>query len=114
MKLSEWYPLNHEAINLVVRPEMGAYALSKCKGDDRTVHYVGRSDKDVNDRLGQYVPKKKYAYFQFTHLNTPKECFELECRLYHEHKPVDNRKHPTHPEGMPLFCPVADCEHASP
>ena len=109
MGLSKWYPLTQEAVDIAVQREIGAYALSRSDGDARTIHYVGRDDKNVRRRLGEHVSDGKYGYFRFTHVGTVKEGYELECRLYHHFRPVDNKKHPDVPDGIPLRCPKRDC-----
>ncbi|MCY4002680.1 MAG: hypothetical protein OXF33_03100 [Rhodospirillales bacterium] len=114
MLLSEWFPLSHEAVDLAVRREIGAYALSKSDEIFKEIRYVGRDDKNVHRRLGEHVAKGKYSHFMFTNVGTIKEGYELECRLYHDYNPVDNNIHPAAPDGTNFRCPIMFCEHAAP
>ena len=110
MKLSEWFPLTHDAVDIAVRREMGAYVLNQSERDARTVHYVGRDDKNVHRRLKEHVSDGKYTYFRITHVPTVKECYELECLLYHRYRPtLDNEIHPDRPKGTSYTCPAFLC-----
>lgn len=106
------YALTDEVINTVVtRTSPGAYATGRYDSQDKTfyISYVGRDDKDVNDRLCRHVGK--YADFKFGFCSTPKEAFEKECWLYHTYSPPDNKYHPARPDGTNYRCPIAGCPH---
>lgn len=109
MKLSEWFPLTHDAVDIAASREMGAYVLSQSEGDARTVHYVGRDDKDVHRRPGEHVSDGNY-HFRFANVPTVKHGYELECRLYHRFLPtLDNEIRPRAPDGIPVRCPDPEC-----
>lgn len=87
----------------------GNYALGK-KNDNGglTVHYVGRSDDDLNDRLNDYVDHNIYTHFKYSYAGNPKAAFEEECRNYHDWKKLDNDIHPRRPKGKDYQCPNCD------
>lgn len=110
MDLIEWYPLSHDVVDFAVEERIGAYTLSKSSnGLFQEVHYVGRDDDDLHRRLGEHADDDAYSYFQFAYVDTVKDGFELECRLYHNHKPVDNKIHPAVPDGTSYRCPDVFC-----
>ena len=88
----------------VTHTSAGAYALNR-SGPTGTfyVHYVGRSDVNVNARLKAHVDK--YVRFMFEYCSSPKAAFEEECRLYHDFTPTDNLAHPARPAGSGWKCP---------
>lgn len=78
----------------------GVYALGRMgSGKIFYIHYVGRSDTDVNHRLKQHIGK--YLQFKFKCYGSAKAAFEKECYLYHEFDPsrLDNEIHPASREG---------------
>ena len=82
----------------------GAYALGHT--DNRTfyIHYIGRSDSNVEKRLRDHKgaqPQFKYEYYP-----TSKAAFEKECHLYHDFGPPGNKRHPDRPDGRDWECPV--------
>lgn len=119
MNFSKWLPLDPTVIEREVREDRGAYVLNQTDGttDAETlppeVHYVGRADTDLRDRLKKHAKEELYDLFRFAHVSTLKECFELECRLYHRFEPIDNEYHPHQPEGKNYLCPFTGCEYAT-
>lgn len=115
MKLGDWHPLSQDVLDIIVKHQIGAYALSRpSNGVYPEVHYVGRDDIDIHRRLHEHDDDGNYAYCQFAHVPTVKRGYELECRPYHKLQPVDNTHHPAIPDGTSCSCPVMYCSHASP
>ena len=89
----------------------GCYLLRLTKNGP--VHYVGRSDTNLKDRLdaeefectscGKGVKQRRWW-----NLGTKKQAFEKECEEYHKHSNLCNDIHPAAPRGMKLTCP--ECE----
>ena len=93
----------------VSRTSAGNYALGHTK-DDGTflVHYVGRSDSDVNDRLHKSTGKN-YTKFKYSYATSPKAAFEKECQNFHDFggtDKLDNDIHPARPDNTSWECPV--------
>jgi hypothetical protein len=92
----------------VERDSIGIYILSR---DGTRVHYVGRSDTDVRQRLKQSVKEGEgYRYFRVSYTSSARSAYYTECRLWHRHQPVDNSIHPAVPGGQNWRCPVAGCD----
>ena len=108
--LSVSYPLTTKGIDgNVTRRSAGAYALGYRRDDKFYIKYVGRSDKDVNDRLLDHIGEKSdYKRFRFKYYSSAKAAFEKECHLYHDFKPRDNTNHPARPNNSNWECPVCD------
>lgn len=103
------YALTTEKIDEVVtKKSPGAYALGYSKEGTFYIDRVGRSDKDVNDRLKDYADE--YKQFKYGYYSSAKAAFEKECQLYHDFKPKDNTIHPDRPEGTDYDCPVDGCD----
>ena len=98
------FPLTGDGINSnVTQTSAGAYALGRAEGDTFYIKYVGRSDKDVNDRLHDHVGT--HPRFKFEYYGSAKAAFEKECRLYHDFDPPENDVHPGRPSGSGWNCP---------
>jgi len=105
--LSEWIYLSTKNIDEnVTQTKPGAYVLDKMGGRYKIL-YVGRADKDLNDRLKKYVGSD-YAFFAYDYATSPKNAFEKECEIYHDHNPPDNKIHPDRPDGADWQCPRCD------
>lgn len=89
----------------------GCYVLDRSTTAGFEVHYTGRADYDLTDRLSDYIGTK-YKYFKFLELASRKAAFEMECKVYHNLKPVDNIIHPDAPDGTSYTCPMAGCPNA--
>lgn len=100
------FALKRVTINSEVRrTSPGAYALTRSdESETFYVNYVGRDDKDVNDRLKDHVDN--YARFKFSYFSSPEDAYKKECKMYHDFTPYDNKIHPAKPEGNDLNCPV--------
>ena len=104
------YKLDNDTIDKVVTlTSEGAYVLGRLNKEGEFVtKYVGRADKDVNERLKKRVGKG-YSYFKFAYCSSPKAAFEKECNLYHYwKKQLDNVYHPDRPIGTNWQCPQCD------
>lgn len=100
------YSLTSSGVSDAVKQKSaGAYALGKTDNGVFAVHYVGRSDDDVANRLQQHV-SKWYPDFKFGYFSSPKAAFEKECHLYHDFTPPDNKVHPARPAGSNWSCPA--------
>ena len=105
------YELNKERINNVItKTSPGNYALGYEENGTFYVLYVGRSDSDVNDRLKDWVEKKKnYKQFKYSYTTSPKAAFEKECTNYHdfgEKEKLYNENHPQRPDCTNWKCPI--------
>jgi hypothetical protein len=103
------YKFDNETIDReVVGISPGAYALGHLEPGTFYVHYVGRSDDNVNARLKGHLGEK-YTDFEFRLLDSPEEAFEKECNLWHDflgpEGRLDNKVHPDRPEGKDWKCP---------
>ena len=98
-----------EIDRVVTITSAGNYALGY-SNDTFTVHYVGRSDSDVNLELKANLPSK-YTHFKYSYATSPKAAFEKECHNYHDFggsEKLDNKIHPSRPAGTSWKCPVCN------
>jgi len=103
-KLSNWNSLSNTNIDKkVTETKSGVYVLDKPKGTYK-IQYVGRADKDLNNRLKTHVGSD-YAFFAYEYATSPKNAFEKECEIYHDYNPPDNKIHPARPEDTNWQCP---------
>ena len=105
--------LTNEEIDLhVSKTGIGCYALGYVNTDNTfVVQRVGRSDNNLNKRLHNYVPEQKYTKFKFGFVDTVKDGFEHECKMWHDFSPGDNPNHPDKPNDTNYPCPVVNCPH---
>ncbi len=105
------HALTHDEINRVVASVgIGCYALGPINDENLfVVRRVGRSDTGLNGRLHKYVDE--YPYFKYGFFETVRQCYEHECRIWHEFKPKNNPNHPDRPTGTDYPCPIPDCPH---
>lgn len=105
------HPLDHDSINTHVdRTGIGCYAHGSLNaGGGVSVKRIGRSDTNLNRRIHDYVGN--YPHFKYGFFKTVRECYEHECRMWHEFQPKDNPLHPDKPDGCDYPCPVAGCQH---
>lgn len=103
------YEFTSEEIDRVVtKSSPGNYALGN--SDEKTfyVHYVGRSDNDVNQELKAKLDLN-HKEFKYSYAASPKSAFEKECHNYHDFggsNKLDNKIHPGRPSGISWICPV--------
>lgn len=106
--LSGPYPLTSDGVdNAITQTSAGAYALGKLDTSDNKfiIHYVGRSDDDLNARLKQHV-LLWYPQFKAAYATSSKNAFEMECELYHAYGiHGDNKVHPARPAYSGWKCP---------
>jgi len=103
------FPLDAETIDAeVTAVSSGVFALGLKKANVFHVHYVSRSDSNVNAELKKYVGK--YDRFKFDYTASPESAFKMECDLYHKfHGPqgrLDNEQHPDRPSEVTSVCPT--------
>lgn len=107
------YEFTSEKIDDVVTKESpGNYALGYRSEDAKKflVHYVGRSDTNLNQELKANL-NSKYKRFKYSYATSAKAAFHKECQNYHdfgESESLDNKKHPDRPDGASWKCPVCD------
>jgi hypothetical protein len=94
---------------LVTSRSPGVYVLDRTSSGGFTTHYAGRADEDVAGRLKDHARNGIYKYFKFDYASNVRQAFEMECRLYHDLNPPDNKVHPAKPKGTYYACPVYGC-----
>jgi len=110
------YQLSNEEIDRVITIKSpGVYVLERNtpqNSDSFTVHYVGRSDDDLKNRLKNWVGVKGYKRFKCDYFASPKAAFERESMIYHDFNGdkggMDNDIHPQRPEDSNWQCPICD------
>lgn len=109
LNMSGPFVLDSKTINQeITRTEEGNYALGELKGDTFIVHYVGRSDTNVNARLQSHASAGEYTHFKFSYATSPKAAFEKECHNFHdfgEEEKLANKIHPDRPADASWKCP---------
>jgi hypothetical protein len=100
--------------NLVEKKRLGNYAIgyiSPIGGFAPKI--IGRSDKDIQEEILNKIDvagQKGYDKFCFKYADSLKENFERECLNYHTYqRQLDNKMHPTPPEGSDFKCPDVIC-----
>jgi hypothetical protein len=101
---SALHAINADNIKLYVPKAPGCYVLDRSTTAGFEVHYTGRADYDLTDRLSDYI-NTGYRYFKFLELPNRQAAYEMECKVYHNLKPVDNRIHPDVPDRTSYTCP---------
>lgn len=103
------YTLDITTIDQVVTDiSPGNYALGEVKDDKFYVHYVGRSDRDLAQRLTDWVGDISSTHFMFSYSSSPEDAFKKECRNYHDFTPPKNDRHPQRPDGTNWKCPACN------
>lgn len=105
--LSDWVtgplPLNLQVLQHgVAEKRIGVYVLGYGNGKFH-VASVGRAD-DLQEGLVPYIGQ--YDQFLFAYCASRHDAFVRECRLYHQHRPRNNRFHPERIPGAAWDCPV--------
>ena len=100
---SENFALTKENVKKYVPNKPGCYVLDRTTSGPFTVHYTGRADYDLEERLLSWVGK--YSYCKFLALPDRKSAYEMECKVYHNLNPVDNKMHPDAPDNTSYTCP---------
>jgi hypothetical protein len=101
---STLHALNRDNVKLYVPKTPGCYVLDRSTTGGFEVYYTGRADYDLEERLCSWVGAG-YLYFKFLSLPDRKSAYEMECKVYHNFRPVDNKMHPDSPDGANYRCP---------
>jgi hypothetical protein len=106
------YKLNKHSISMIVTRAMpGAYLLGENESaSDFIPQYCSRADIDLASRLLDHVGL--YKTFMFQYALSPRAAFDIECALFHIHRPCHNRHHPRPPVGSGCLCTVCDQERS--
>ena len=82
----------------------GVFVLGHTGPDGKFyVDYIGRSDKDLRDKLLSLIGSGNL--FKFRYMASSEAAFQAECELFHDFKPSGNRMHPDRPAGTNWVCP---------
>ncbi len=103
MRLKEVRRLRQLEQHIDVEDKPGVYLFLNAMNG--LVLYVGRSDKSLRRR----IKNRGYTYYTFIHCDTVHEAYGLECRLFHEYCPLNNKIHPATPKGFNLVSPCPVC-----
>jgi excinuclease UvrABC nuclease subunit len=107
--LSGPFPLQKDGISEAPLTS-GVYLLGS---SEKSCIYIGRSEINLRDRIRNHFPDNEKDpslkentpdHFYYVQTYSLREAYELECRWYHELKPICNIKHP--PKPYPLVCPI--------
>lgn len=110
MAFSDLLTLSNSEVDLHIRlSSPGVYLLDRTTTGGFTINYVGRADDNVARRLKEHVAKGVYKYFKYEYADSARAAFEMECKLYHSYRNLDNEIHPARPAGTSYSCPVAGC-----
>jgi len=103
-----YYHLTESAVDRVVTPERGNYALGFLRDDGFVPRWVGRST-NLRGRLKDHVDEG-HPLFKFRYVGPERESFDIECANYHAFKKqLVNRVHPRRPKGQRWPCPLVGC-----
>jgi hypothetical protein len=103
--LKEWHALSAKTIErTITHKSASVYLLSSVEDGVAGVRLHGRSDGDVGARLKRYVGL--YSQFAFAYASSPKNAYEMECKIYHSITPPGNGKHPKRTADAEWICPV--------
>jgi hypothetical protein len=112
LKMEGPYLLIPDKIDEVVTAmNIGVFALGYISDVNFVVVYVGRSDKDLNEEIKQWVFRRSDClFFKYSLFKTSKEAFEKECTCYHDFGGIDLKCecHPQRIEGTDWKCPGCD------
>jgi hypothetical protein len=83
----------------------GVYALGK---DARSIKTVGGSTANLRDTIKSYW--KEYEFFWYQTTLSPRECYNVQCKVYHEQASNGGLEDSNHPAAPPHLkdgkCPV--------
>jgi hypothetical protein len=103
--------LTKENVKLYVPKTPGCYVLDRSSSGPFEVYYTGRADYDLEERLCSWVGSG-YLYFKFLSLPDRKAAYEMECKVYHNLSPIDNKVHPDAPDNTSYACPRCPKENS--
>jgi hypothetical protein len=97
------YRLQPWLVRALIPPgAVGTYVLYR--GEEPV--YVGRSDRNLQQRLLQHAAYCRGEYFGYDVHWHPLAAFEVECSLYHALRlSLENVLHPDHPDYLEADCP---------
>lgn len=101
---SSMLTLDADNVKRFVPKTPGCYVLDRSRGGNFEVYYTGRADYDLEQRLNSWVGSS-YLHFRFLQLPNRQSAFEMECKVYHNLNPVDNKMHPDAPDNTSYTCP---------
>jgi len=96
---------------VVTSMQPGAFALGYISDVNFVVVYIGRSDKNLNETLKDWVFRKSDCiFFKYAFTKNSQEAFEKECKGYHDFGEIDLKceQHPQRIEGTDWKCPSCD------
>lgn len=113
-------PYSLELVREYVEPGLkGVYMLDRYDG---RIHYVGRSDTDLQSEILRRVywievhTGNRYECFWFEYCPSRMRAYKRECELWHkyggEQRILDNYNHPAVPQYSNWRCPVIGCPYA--
>jgi hypothetical protein len=111
------YPLSLAYIDCFVAKRARGTYVQGTRAHDGSIRVlrVGRSDKDLNARLKQYLRDpafKRRTHFYFELASSERRVFDSECFLFHFYMPSLNAIHPASPRGARYSCRVRVGRHA--
>ena len=86
----------------------GVYVLGYVRKSLFVVSYVDRDDTDL--KTGIKAHTGVYQQFKFAYAISARDAFRKQCELYHDYVGLDNKCHPSPPDGIDLPC--ARCKDA--
>lgn len=110
MKPTRAWLLTPGIVNAFVPNTPGVYILGKAQ-KAFTPTYAGRSDSDLQQRLGAHARRGQATHFTWRPCDDAREAYLQECVLYHllrETHVIANHRHPNTPAGQRLHCPCCD------
>lgn len=97
------FSLTSDEINKQIKTDnaIGSYILYNLALNKDSFHvpkYIGRSDRDLKERLKDHIGN--YGYFSYLLIKTPYEAYKSELANYLKFKDqLDNKEKPSKPEG---------------
>lgn len=90
----------------------GAYMLGDLEEGKFVPRYVGRSDRNLQQRLANHNYLYHFTYFAFIALDNPQQAFLTESKWWHDCESggiaLENKIHPASPNGSAAPCPYCD------
>ncbi len=102
-----YYRLTEENVRLLIpKGKTGVYKLGELEESNFLVHYVGRSDTDLQRRLLRHALNNRNTFFSFNITGSAKTAFLRECMNFHSFNDLTNAIHPASIGNM--HCPVCE------
>ncbi|RYZ91412.1 MAG: hypothetical protein EOP04_00555 [Proteobacteria bacterium] len=107
-------PLEPAFLNLVPKQRPGVYILFKDFRSDRSsVLYIGRSDKDLRQRLSRHNHREKAKSFCYFPCTSPIQAYVYEKKLFIHFSPFLNLAFPALPFNYQSFFILKIQKHAT-